>query len=85
MPKSSKTLVLLDAHAIIHRAYHALPEFLSSDGTPTGALYGLSSMLMKIITDLKPDYIVACYDLPEESGRRSGGAAHTLPLHIRSF
>ena len=59
-----KRLVLLDAHAIIHRAYHALPEFTSSKGEPTGALYGISTMLMKIIADLKPDYIVACYDLP---------------------
>lgn len=75
MPKSkikidnNKTLVLLDAHAIIHRAYHALPEFLSSKGEPTGALYGLSTMLMKIITELKPDYIVACYDLPQKTFR----------------
>ena len=65
----NKTLVLLDAHAIIHRAYHALPEFLSQKGEPTGALYGLSSMLMKIITELKPDYIVACYDLPQKTFR----------------
>jgi len=59
-----KTLILLDSHAILHRAYHALPEFASSKGEATGALYGLSTMLLKIITDLKPDYIVACYDLP---------------------
>ena len=64
-----KTLVLLDAHAIIHRAYHALPEFMSSKGEPTGALYGLSTMLMKIIGDLKPDYIIACYDLPDKTFR----------------
>lgn len=69
MIKDKKTLVLLDSHAIIHRAYHALPEFLSSKGEPTGALYGLSNMLMKIITDLKPDYIVACYDLPQKTFR----------------
>ena len=69
MSKNDKTLVLLDAHAIIHRAYHALPEFLSSGGEPTGALYGLSSMLMKIITELKPDYIIACYDLPQKTFR----------------
>ena len=67
--KSTKTLVLLDSHAIIHRAYHALPDFSSSGGVPTGALYGLSNMLMKIIADLKPDYIVACYDLPEKTFR----------------
>ena len=69
MHKDNKTLVLLDAHAIIHRAYHALPEFLSSKGEPTGALYGLTSMVMKIVTDLKPDYIVACYDLPQKTFR----------------
>ncbi len=62
--RKTKRLVLLDAHAILHRAYHALPEFSSSKGEPTGALYGLATMLMKIINELKPDYIAACYDLP---------------------
>ncbi len=76
MPKDAKILVLLDAHAIIHRAYHALPEFLSSQGEPTGALYGLASMLMKIVTDLKPDYIVACYDLPGKTFRHEAYDAY---------
>jgi DNA polymerase-1 len=76
MFQNAKTLVLLDAHAIIHRAYHALPEFLSSKGEPTGALYGLSSMLMKIIIDLKPDYIVACYDLPQKTFRHEAYDAY---------
>lgn len=64
-----KRLILLDAHAIIHRAYHALPDFASSKGEPTGALYGISTMLLKIVADLKPDYIIACYDLPGETFR----------------
>ncbi len=76
MVKDMKTLVLLDSHAIIHRAYHALPDFLSSSGEPTGALYGLSTMLMKIITDLKPDYIVACYDLPGKTFRHEAYDAY---------
>ncbi|MGD9581038.1 MAG: 5'-3' exonuclease H3TH domain-containing protein, partial [Vampirovibrionia bacterium] len=62
-------LVLLDSHAIIHRAYHALPEFMNSRGEPTGAIYGLATMLFKIITELKPDYIVACFDLPKKTFR----------------
>lgn len=66
---SPKRVVLLDSHAIIHRAYHALPDFMASNGEPTGALYGLSNMLMKIIGDLKPDYILACYDLPQKTFR----------------
>ncbi len=67
--KSKKTLALLDVHAILHRAYHALPEFESSKGEPTGALYGLCTMMIKLIKDVKPDYIVACYDLPEKTMR----------------
>ena len=67
--KNKKRIVLLDTHAIIHRAYHALPEFTGPSGAPTGALYGLVSMLLKIITDLKPDYIAACYDLPKPTIR----------------
>ena len=67
--KDKKILVLLDVHAILHRAYHALPDFTSSSGEPTGALYGVSAMLIKIIRELKPDYIAACYDLPEPTFR----------------
>jgi len=78
-----KRIVLLDTHAIIHRAYHALPEFTGPTGNPTGALYGLVTMLLKIITDLKPDYIAACYDLPKPTIRHEayedykGGRAKT--------
>lgn len=64
-----KRIILLDTHAIIHRAYHALPDFKSQNGTPTGALYGLCNMISSIIRDLKPDYVFACYDLPEKTFR----------------
>lgn len=67
-PKQN-TLVLLDTHAILHRAYHALPDFSSPSGEPTGALYGVVAMLIKIIEELKPDHIIACYDLPEPTHR----------------
>lgn len=67
--KNKKTLVLLDAHAILHRAYHALPDFRSTKGEPTGALYGFCTFLLKMIKDLKPDYVAACYDLPEPTVR----------------
>ena len=67
---NKKRLVLLDSHAIIHRAYHALPlDFATSKGEPTGALYGLTAMLLKIIGELKPDFLVACFDLPGPTHR----------------
>ncbi len=65
-----QTLILLDVHAILHRAYHALPDFTTKSGEPTGGLYGLISMLIKLVTDLKPDYLMACYDLPEPTFRK---------------
>jgi DNA polymerase-1 len=74
MPKKSSDkkrprLVLLDTHAIIHRAYHALPELTTPKGEPAGAVYGLSTMLMRIAKELSPDYIAACYDLPGPTHR----------------
>jgi DNA polymerase-1 len=72
MAKSKEeTLVILDAHAILHRAYHALPDFSSPTGEPTGALYGVVTMLLKIIEDFSPDYMVACFDLPEPTYRHT--------------
>src|SRR3989338_1885607 len=64
MSKPSKRIVLLDSHAILHRAYHALPSFTSSKGEPTGALYGLALMVISIIQEFKPDQIIAAFDLP---------------------
>lgn len=69
MTKKEKTLILLDSHAILHRAYHALPDFVSKDGKPVGALYGFCTLLFKLIKEFNPDYICACYDLPEETYR----------------
>ncbi len=65
----TKRLVLLDVHAIIHRAFHAVPPLTSSTGIPTGALYGLLNMFLKMVQDIQPDYIIACYDLPQPTFR----------------
>lgn len=67
-------LVLLDAHAIIHRAYHAMPDFMTRDGRPTGAIYGFGMMVLKIIDEFQPDHIVACYDLPGPTFRHESFA-----------
>ncbi len=72
----SKRLVLLDSHAILHRAYHALPDFSTAQGVPTGALYGLSLMLLRIVEDFRPDYIVAAYDLPKPTYRHEAFKAY---------
>src|SRR3989338_848692 len=66
---SMQTLLLIDGNAIMHRAYHALPPFKSADGTPTNVVYGYLSMLNKVVTDFKPDYLISCFDTPKETFR----------------
>ena len=66
-----KTIVLLDAHAILHRGYHAMANFMTRDGKPTGALYGFITMVLKIYDDIMPDQIAACFDLPKPTFRHT--------------
>lgn len=69
MKTKPPTLVLLDAHAILHRGYHAMQGFSTRDGRPTGALYGFITMVLRIYNDIQPDYIAACFDLPKPTFR----------------
>ena len=65
-----KTLVLIDSNALVHRAFHALPPTMTApDGRPTSAIYGFLTAFLKMIGDLKPDYIVAAFDLPAPTFR----------------
>ena len=64
-----KRFILIDAHAIIHRAYHALPPLTSPSGEPTNAVYGFTAILLRILRELKPDYIAAAFDLPGQTFR----------------
>lgn len=57
-----KKLVILDGNSIINRAFYALPPMLTSNGQPTGAIYGFTTMLFKIFQDVKPDYIISAFD-----------------------
>jgi DNA polymerase-1 len=66
-----KTLLLIDAHAMIHRAYHALPPTLTSDdGTPTNAIYGFMLMLQKVISQFEPTHLAVCFDTPKPTFRK---------------
>lgn len=72
MKKDSRTtIVLLDAHAILHRGFHAMSGFATRDGRPTGALYSFIMMVLKIYEEIKPDYIAACFDLPKPTFRHT--------------
>ncbi len=65
-----KKLVLFDGHAMVHRAFHAVPEDLStSSGEPVNATFGFTSMLMKALSEEKPDYIAMTFDRPTPTFR----------------
>ncbi len=49
-----KTLLLIDANSIIHRSFHALPPLTSRDGKPIQAIYGLSSILLRLWREKRP-------------------------------
>lgn len=77
-----KTLLIIDANSLIHRSYHALPPLTDISGAPAGALYGLSSALIKIFKEINPDYAAAAYDRPEPTFRKKEFAeykAHRPP------
>ncbi|MGB9680961.1 MAG: DNA polymerase, partial [Minisyncoccia bacterium] len=59
-----KKLIIIDAHALLHRSYHALPPLVSPDGKLVNGVYGFLLVFFKILEELKPDYVIATFDLP---------------------
>ena len=64
-----KKLLLIDANSIIHRSFHAIPPFTAPDGRPSGAIYGIASILLKLWREDRPDYAAALFDRPEPTFR----------------
>jgi len=64
-------LVLIDGNAIMHRAFHAIPPLTSSKtGEPINAVYGLVSMLVRLVSELRPTHLAVCFDRPEPTFRK---------------
>jgi DNA polymerase-1 len=65
MTEKNKTplVALIDGSNYIYRAFYAIPLLTNSKGFPTNAIYGFTNMLLKLMRDLKPDYIVMTFDL----------------------
>ena len=62
-PARESRLFLVDGNSLAYRAFYALPEdFSTSDGFPTGALFGFASMMMKLLQDYTPSGVIVCWD-----------------------
>lgn len=57
-------LVVIDGFNFLFRAYYAVRSLTRSDGFPTNALYGFTQMLLKVIEDVHPQYLVVAIDTP---------------------
>jgi DNA polymerase-1 len=78
-----RTLVLVDASSYLYRAFHALPQFSSSRGEPTGAVLGVINMLLKLIKEQSPQLIGVVFDAPGKTFRDELFAeykAHRTPM-----
>ena len=69
MNENKKTLMVVDSNALIHRAYHALPGLVDPKGVLVNAVYGFCLIFLKAIEDIKPDYIVATFDVKGKTFR----------------
>jgi DNA polymerase I len=58
----SKTVLIIDGSSLMYRAFFALPLLTTASGTYTNAVYGFTSMLIKLMTDVKPDKAVVAFD-----------------------
>ncbi|MDF3073751.1 MAG: polymerase, partial [Alphaproteobacteria bacterium] len=64
-----RNLYLVDGSGYIFRAFHALPPMTRSDGTPTNAVFGFSTMLMKLMDDAAADHLAVIFDAGRETFR----------------
>ncbi len=64
MADRKKKFIIIDGNALLHRAWHALPPTLQTkSGEIVNAVYGFTMILLKVLKDLKPDYLAVTFDL----------------------
>lgn len=73
---SSKRLFILDANALLHRAWHAIPPLTSPTGQVVNAVYGVVNITQKLLQDQKPDAFVACWDTKAPTFRHEAFEAY---------
>ena len=66
-----KKLLLIDGNAIMHRGMHAYPPLTNPKGNLINGVYGFFSMLLTVLADQKPDYLVVCFDRPKPTHRQA--------------
>ena len=72
-----RTVLLLDGHSLAYRAFHALPDTLrTGTGQLTNAVYGFTSMLVKLLDDRAPDAVIVAFDRGRDVERTAAFPAY---------
>ncbi|HEX2954303.1 MAG TPA: 5'-3' exonuclease H3TH domain-containing protein, partial [Bacillota bacterium] len=69
-------MILLDSYSLANRAFFALPPLTNEEGQPTNAVYGVTMMLMRLIDEEKPDFIIAAFDAGKPTFRHEAYEAY---------
>ena len=83
MSKPNKHLVLVDGSSYLYRAFHAMPSLTNSKGMPTGAAYGITNMLRRLLADYDPSHLAVVFDAKGKTFRDdlySEYKAHRPPM-----
>ena len=67
--ETPKQLFLIDGTVYAFRAFHAVEQLTTSEGMPTGAIFVFTKMLMKLMEDENPEYMVIVFDAGGETER----------------
>ncbi|MDO4271595.1 MAG: DNA polymerase I [Candidatus Saccharibacteria bacterium] len=65
-----KIFALIDGKSIYYRGYYAMPQLTTSDGQPTGGVYGFAALALELIRRINPDYVAVAWDKPKTNIRR---------------
>ncbi|MCG9969381.1 DNA polymerase I [Pelotomaculum terephthalicicum JT] len=68
---SQETIMLIDGNSLVHRAFHAIPPLSTSAGLPTNAVYGFTSMLLKLLAKERPGRIAVAFDIGKKTFRHN--------------
>lgn len=70
MSEFGKRLVIIDGKSVFYRGYYALPNLTTSDGRPTGGVYGFAMMALEVVKQLKPNYVCVAWDKSKTNIRK---------------
>lgn len=76
MAKGTDKLLLIDGNSIVFRAFFALPPLTNSSGLQTNAIFGFTTMLLKVLEEEKPTHVLVAFDAGKVTFRHEGYAEY---------